>query len=149
MAYIYSPWKRIEAKSGSTNAHEKNAYGYVCEITLDGTGDGTAHATDLNTPPFDFPVNSDFTVIANADATDLNTVNLDVMAIQGSANGTTYADMSTLNASAIDSKSVHFIHDITTHGVMPYMRFHSDGFSGTISGSFPVSFKIMIIPHVT
>ena len=144
MAYIYSPWKKVEAPPGSSNVNEKNAYGHICEVTLDTSG----HTADIVTPPFDWAVTTDFTIICNADATNLNTVNLSAMSIEGSANGTTYAEMSTLGATAIDSVSVHFIHDITTHGVMPFMRYQSDGFSGAVIGSGTASFKIMIIPHV-
>ena len=55
MAYIYSPWKRIEPTSGSSNVSETNAYGYVCEITLDA---GTETSVYVDTPAFDFPINS-------------------------------------------------------------------------------------------
>jgi len=148
MAYIYSPWKKIETKSGSSNPHENYAYGHVCEITLDA---GTATTVDINTPAFDFSINSDFTVIVNSDATDFdNAPALQNMAIQGSATGSAgWADMSTLATASIDATSVHFIHDITTHGVMPFMKFHADGFSADPVTGGTKSLKIMVIPHVT
>ena len=136
-ALLGSPWERYvdlapadaDALADPGSAYAKigpefrgsgtqGTMGYFCYFNMDG-------GTDADyTHHFDFPITGDFTIVCNALASDLGgALEMDV-SVQGSVDGTNYADLHTdiMNGVTIDDAVKVAVYNYDEKGRMPYMR---------------------------
>ena len=115
-----------------------------CHMWLDGIA-------QINTEPFDWSVDGDFTVALNV---TLGTITADAgdvdVDIEGSVDGTNYvkmADLVTWNAGGGAAAEVVGlgVYDYDVSGKLPYMRIAAD--CGSDAGSVSVGVKIVVTPH--
>ena len=108
------------------------------KCTLDHTSAHDAAVTEN----FNWAVSSDFTIMFNIDADNTNSVTWSIR-VQGSGDGTNYADLQTFSSVAADNAVKMMVYDYDTYGRCPYMRLSCDP-SGTVGGTV---INIGIINH--
>jgi hypothetical protein len=166
MAGSTSSWTRLGSNTNSavdTNAGAANNEANV-SVVQSATGASGINAqvrhechmwmddtAAITTKPFDWAINSDFTVVVNsANATlesgDAGNADVD---IEGSIDGTNYvkmADLVTWDIGAGSSSTVgHGIYDFETYGRMPYMRISLTPGSDVDNTAKPI--KINVFMH--
>ena len=143
MAGSVSKWTTLGSNTNSTVDTNAGANGNEANVSVVQTATGasginaqvrhechmwTDDTDAINTKPFDWAINGDFTVVVNSakatlESGDMGNVDCD---IEGSIDGTNYVklmDLATWDAGAGSSATIgHGIYDFESNGVMPYMR---------------------------
>ena len=116
-----------------------NTVGHWCHFAMDG-------GTDADyTYDFDWPVKGDFTIVINPTAIDTDAATTIDVSVQGSVDGTNYADMHTdvLDGVAIDTLMKLGVYDYDAKGRMPFMRLELTAASNESDSTILIG----IIPH--
>ena len=136
MAATVGEWLTVTGDAGGTGVKHQ------CKIAY------SASHEEASTPPFNWAVMGDFTVVVSTHVTATGAAedatqatNMDV---QGSVDGTNYIELDgkdSIHASSV--KAGAYVYDFDSKGLMPHMRIQVDPTSGNTSQSLFVT----VIPH--
>ena len=96
------------------------------------TLDHTSSTTIAYTENFNWVIDGDFTIMFNIDADNHNSVTWTI-AVQGSGDGTNYAELQSFASVASDTAVKMMVYDYDTYGRCPYMRLACTP-TGTVGG---------------
>jgi len=131
------------------NGVGKNFSSMSRECTLTWVDEGT---TAIETPHFDWVVDTDFTIVVNVDGTNHSDGDgLDIL-VQGSGTGSSTAvewgTMATFSNVDEDNQVQFEVYDFDTNGRAPFMRLKCTPSNSISGGSGTAAIRIMIIPHL-